>query len=79
MVTHSAPSEKLFFGEMPSDISEQQPPIVSIHTDTEKKITHWVYGSYDKTVDTTIDNINYINNSYYKRKPYWPKRVEIRY
>jgi len=79
MVTHSAPGEKLFFGEMPSDIVEQQAPISAIHTDTEKKITHWVYGSYDKTVDTTIDNINYINNSYYKRKPYWPKRVEVKY
>ena len=31
----------------------------------------------NKTVDTTIDGINYINNSYYKRRPYWAKRVEI--
>jgi hypothetical protein len=45
--------------------------------DSEHKVSHWVYGSYNKTVDTTIDSINYINNSYYKRKPYWAKRIEV--
>jgi hypothetical protein len=77
IVTHSAPSEELFFGELPNNIKDQMPAMGILNRDSENKVTHWVFGSYNKTVDTTIDNINYINNSYYKRKPYWAKRIDV--
>lgn len=77
IVTHSAPSEELFFGELPNNIKDQMPAMGILNRDSEHKVTHWVFGSYNKTVDTTIDNINYINNSYYKRKPYWAKRIDV--
>ena len=77
IVTHAVPSEELFFGELPKNIKEQMSASGILTRDSEQKVTHWVYGSYSKTVDTTIDSINYINNSYYKRKPYWAKRIDV--
>lgn len=77
VVTHSVPSLGMFFGEEPDSIHGLTPPITSILSDSEHKITHWIYGSYNKTVDAVIDNINYVNNSYYKRKPYWAKRIDV--
>ena len=77
VVSHSAPSHELFFGEEP-DIIHSMPSLkLSLIKDLEAKVTHWVYGDYNKTVDIVIDGINYINNSYYKRNPYWAKRIEI--
>ncbi len=77
VVTHSAPSTELFFGEEPSNISEYFTLNQALLSDTESKVSHWIYGSYDKNVDTTIDNINYINNSSFGKDPYWPKRIDI--
>jgi hypothetical protein len=45
--------------------------------DLESKVSHWAYGSYEKIVDTKIDSINYLCNPYYKRNPYWAKRIDI--
>jgi hypothetical protein len=77
IVSHSAPSHELFFGEEPDLIYSMPPLKLSLIKDLESKVTHWVYGNYDKTVDIVIDGINYVNNSYYKRNPYWAKRIEI--
>jgi len=77
VITHSVPGEKLFFGEEPGNISEYSPPQQALLSDSESKVTHWVYGSYDKTVDTTIDKITYINNSAFNTDPYWPKRMNV--
>jgi predicted phosphohydrolase len=77
IVSHSVPSEALFFGEEPDEIYTIPQLKLSLIKDLEAKVTHWIYGDYDKTVDTVIDGINYINNSYYNRNPYWAKRIEI--
>lgn len=77
VVSHSAPGPELYFGEEPKEIDAHLSLDLVLPSDTENKISHWVYGSYGKVVDTTIDGINYINNSCYKRRPYWAKRVEI--
>jgi hypothetical protein len=77
IVTHSAPSPELFFGEEPNNILEYFALNQALLSDTENKVSNWVYGSYDKNVDTTIDNINYINNSSFGKDPYWPKRIDI--
>jgi hypothetical protein len=77
VVTNSAPSPELFFGEEPHNIAEYYALKDALLSDTESKVSHWVYGSYHKNVDTTIDNINYINNSCFDKDPYWPKRIDI--
>jgi len=77
IVSNSVPGPSLYFGEEPPAVAVQLSLDLLLGSDTERKISHWAYGTYGKIVDTTINGINYINNSYYKRKPYWPKRVEI--
>jgi hypothetical protein len=77
IISHSTPGHELMFGEEPDDIYSIAPLKLALIKDLEAKVTHWIYGQYNKSVDTVIDNINYINNSYYKRNPYWAKRIEI--
>lgn len=77
VVTHSVPGPDLYFGEEDMDIYDQMPPSTCLVNDTMKKVTHWVFGRYNKEVDTTINGINYVNNSYFKRSPYWAKRINV--
>lgn len=77
VVTHSAPAPDLFFGEIPSNITEYYALKNALLSDTEAKVTHWIYGSYHKNVDTVIEGVNYINNSSFGKEPYWPKRIDI--
>ena len=77
IISHSTPGHELFFGEEPDDIHFLPPLKLSLIKDLESKVTHWIYGQYNKSVDTVINGITYINNSYYNRNPYWAKRIEI--
>ena len=76
MVTGSVPNPTLFFGEEDQSIYLQVPPSICLERDTERKVSHWVFGSYKKIVDATIDGINYVNNPYLSR-PYWAKRITV--
>jgi hypothetical protein len=76
IVTGSVPNPTLFFGEEDECIYDQIPPSICLEKDTERKVSHWVFGSYKKIVDATIDGINYINNPYLSR-PYWAKRITV--
>jgi hypothetical protein len=77
VVTHSSPSPELFFKEDPPDLDSQIPMMQVLGHDSENKVVTWVYGSYNKNVETTINDINYINNSCYDKNPYWPKRIDV--
>jgi hypothetical protein len=77
IVTNSVPSKKFYFGEEPHSAIDEVSPNMVLAVDIESKITHWAFGTYKKIVDTTIDNINYVNNPYLKLNPYWAKRIDI--
>lgn len=77
VLSNDVPMPELYYGEQPSIVSKQIPLNVVLESDTEKKVTHWVFGSYNKSVDATINNINYINHPYDKNSPYWPKRITL--
>jgi hypothetical protein len=77
MISSSVPTEKLYYGEAPN-MYETSPLTDVLEYDTEKKISHWVFGTYGKIVDTVIDNINYINNPSDGRDPYYAKRIEFK-
>lgn len=79
LVTNAVPKNKLYFGELPEYADEQISLDYCITNDTEFKITHWLFGSYEKSVDTNIDGIHYINNPYYHQRPYWAKRIAINF
>ena len=77
IVSNSVPSIDLYFSEHPNSVDNQLNLSIALLADTETKVTHWAYGTYGKVVDTTINNINYVNNSCFKRNPYWAKRIEV--
>lgn len=77
VLTNAVPNNDLYFGEHPSDASTLPELTMTLIADLESKVSHWVYGSYGKIVDTTKDNINYVCNPYYNRKPYWAKRIDV--
>lgn len=77
LVTNAVPHADLYFKENPGYIEDQTPLCDILDADTEKKVSHWVFGTYDKQVDTYLDNINYINNPRTVDAPYWAKRLTI--
>jgi hypothetical protein len=77
LVTNAVPDERLYFGEQPENIVDQIPLCEILNADTEHKVAHWVFGTYNKTVDTTLDNVHYLSNPYNKHMPYWAKRLTI--
>lgn len=78
IATSAVPRKDLYFGQLPKYF-ETMPNLSSCtQYDTEKKISHWAFGSYDNIVDITIDNINYVNNANYNSKNYWPKRIAVK-
>ena len=77
VVSNAVPKEDLYFGEEPMVVYDQIPLCDALTLDTEHKVTHWVFGTYDKLVDTEINNIQYLNNPYSRKSPYWAKRLNI--
>lgn len=77
IVTHAVPKLELYYGEIPEYADDQLPLDFCLGSDTEMKISHWVFGKYEKIVDTMIGSINYLNNPYYKKRPYWAKRFTV--
>jgi hypothetical protein len=77
IVSNSAPSPDLFFGEEPKHIETQLPISLALFADTELKVSYWVYGTYRKIVDTKLNGINYVNNGCFGRTPYWPTRITV--
>lgn len=79
VVSSAVPNVDLYFGQAPEYLNFTLPLVTALSADTEHKVSHWAYGTYDKIVDTTINNINYVNNSYFKKNPYWAKRINIEF
>lgn len=76
MISNSVPTKELYYGETPDDLGEMGPSMALVH-DTESKVTNWVFGSYEKSVDTIKSGIHYLNNCSYRKNPYWAKRIEL--
>jgi hypothetical protein len=77
VVSNAVPHADLYFKENPGYIEDQTPLCDVLDADTEKKVSHWVFGTYDKPVDAFIDYVNYMNNPRPENAPYWPKRLTI--
>lgn len=77
VVTNAVPNQDLYFGQIPKIVKHQIPLHVSLVSDTEQKVKCWIFGTYDKSADTNIGDVNYINNPYLKKNPYWAKRLTL--
>ena len=78
VISNAVPSMKLYFGEEPNILSDEEGLSAALSKDTEHKIVYWAFGTHTKMVDATIGGINYINNGRFDQNPYWPKRLEIK-
>lgn len=79
MISNAVPLHYLFYGEIPKHLSNTPELSLSLVADSEVKVSNWVFGTYGKIVDTKIDNINYLNNGYFNKRPYWPKRFTVEF
>jgi hypothetical protein len=77
VMSHSVPNYRLYFGEQPPETTDNISLSTSLEGDTQHKVSYWVYGSYEKHVDIVMDDIRYVNNSYYKRNPYYAKNLIV--
>lgn len=77
VITNAVPNEKLYFSEIP-ELLKILPDLSMIKEgDSENKISHWAYGSYNKLVDTIIDNVNFVCNPFNNTNMYYAKRIDI--
>lgn len=79
LVSNAVPLNHLYYGETPKHLQNEVELALTLIGDSEGKVSNWVFGTYGKIVDTKIDNINYLNNSYLNKNPYWPKRFEVNF
>lgn len=77
VVTNSVPDMELYYGEVPFLDIDHIDLTHSLQADTEHKVHSWVFGTHKKIVDVQIGKIKYVNNPYYKVKPYWAKRIIV--
>jgi hypothetical protein len=84
IVTNGVPNKNCYFGEAPDYVETQTPLDTVLNADSEGKVTHWVYGSYDKPVQATLilprkDDIQAVSNPIEGKnvKLFNPKRITI--
>lgn len=75
IVTACIPKRQLYFGKIPDHVEDHLYPEYCLTSDTEMKVTHWIFGGVETFTDTVIGAVRYINNPYYNKRPYWPKRI----
>lgn len=77
VVTSCIPRRHLYFGIVPEHVDDHIYPDYCLQSDTEMKITNWAFGGFKTDVDTVYNGIHFTNNPYFKKKPYWAKRINI--
>jgi len=77
LVTNSMPSKKIAFNSPLVDLPSELHPTLSLIFDEVHKVSKWLFGTSDISVDVTIGNIKYVNNPRDPNLIYWPKRIEV--
>lgn len=76
VVSGTVPGEELLYRGIEEPI-EKIDPLLSLIADTEHKVSAWIFGGSDITVDTVQEGRRFINNPCVNNQPYWPKRIEV--
>lgn len=84
IVTNGVPNENCYFGQVPEYVETQTPLDTVLNADSESKVTHWIYGSYDKPVEATLilprkSDIQCVSNPLEGKnvKQFNPKRISV--
>lgn len=75
IVSGCVPTEELLYNN--TEPLEKIDPLLSLITDTEKKVSAWIFGGSSITVDTVQDDRRFVNNPCENKQLYWPKRIEV--
>ena len=76
VVSGCVPAEEFLYRQ-PGEIIDKIDPLLSLITDTEKKVCAWIYGGSNIDVNMTYNGRKFINNPCMGKHPYWPKRIEV--
>jgi hypothetical protein len=77
IISSSIPDKQLYYGEDKSDFDEIC-PTACVVADTEKKIKHWAYGSYEMA-NATLSGIHFISNPCNGKSPYYAKCINLQF
>lgn len=77
VISSSLPSEQLTFKDPENDLPDPVGIIMALLNDTNNKVDHWLFGSYNKIIDGTYNNRRYVNNPKFANLPYYPKRIAL--
>jgi hypothetical protein len=77
VISNSLPSKQLTNDDPSIHIQDTIEPVLSLLSDTEKKVNCWMFGSYQNLVDTEINGRRYVNNPHIISGVYSPKRIEV--
>lgn len=75
VVSNSIPADYLLFNQSNDFLGIE--PALALVMDTDKKVTHWLYGGTAIMSDMVHNGRRYVNNPKTGNGPYWPKRILV--
>lgn len=69
------PNTNVLYNKEDSD--DLTDPSLALIMDTDKKVSHWLYGGTDIVADAVYNQRRYVNNPRIKGQPYYAKRIVI--
>jgi hypothetical protein len=77
VISNSLPTKYITNSDPNLNLPETVEPVLSLLSDTEKKVGCWMFGSYQNIVDSEVRGRRYVNNPHIISGVYSPKRIEI--
>jgi len=77
IISSSIPDKQLYYGTDKNEL-EDLCLTTCVTADTEKKIKHWIYGTYEMA-NATLSGIQFISNPCNGKNPYYAKCVNLQF
>jgi predicted phosphohydrolase len=77
IISSSIPDKQLYYGNDKNEL-EELCLTTCVVADTEKKIKHWAYGSYEM-VNANLSGIQFISNPRNGKDPYYAKSINLQF
>lgn len=77
IISSCIPSEHLLYQHHRKYNFLSPEPGLALVMDTDRKVTHWLYGGVDISTDMVYNRRRYVNNPNFEKAPYWPKKIVI--
>lgn len=77
LISCCVPDEYLLYNSKTKQRGVKAELSLTLLHDTEKKVSHWLFGGSEIVADCVVNNRQYANNPRIPNQPYWPKRIAI--